>query len=70
MIAKLMSRKKSYERIINNDNNGRTPAIHNATPDLSNTGNRGVGPGSSALSRAQASGNTRKNLQQYYDSTP
>ena len=74
MIAKLMSRKKSYERIMKLEDplQGRSPSVLH--PDLSSkkntevllTANRG---GVSSLSRAQVSNSTRKQLQ-YYESTP
>ena len=65
MIAKLMSRKKSYERIMKLEDplQGRSPSVLH--PDLSSkkntevllTANRG---GVSSLSRAQVSNSTRK----------
>ena len=60
MLAKLMSRKKSYERMMRN---GENPSI----PDL-NSGKKQVGDMSmlanraSGLSRAQANSSTRKQI--------
>ena len=73
MIAKLMSRKKSYERIMKLEDgvNSRSPSsLHpeltsKKTSDILLSGNRA----GSHLSRAAASNSTRKQLQ-YYDSTP
>lgn len=71
MLAKLMSRKKSYERLMRNgDDTAATRSPAGPIPDLSSAkkdmmiGNRANG-----LSRAQANSSTRKQLQ-YYDSTP
>ena len=70
MIAKLMSRKKSYERIMRLED-GPSGGRHS---ELKNSGNALMSgprnpPGVSALSRAQPGGASRKQLQ-YYDSTP
>jgi len=73
MIAKLMSRKKSYERIMKIDESGNGGRHSNLLhPELSSkknqevllTANRGNG-----VSRVQNNSSTRKQLQ-YYDSTP
>ena len=73
MIAKLMSRKKSYERMMKVDDGlqSRTPNILH--PELTQkksaevllTANRGH----PAITRASNGSSTRKQLQ-YYDSTP
>ena len=76
MIAKLMSRKKSYERMMKVDDGMQSRTPNMLHPELTQkknqevllTANRGQGGG---LSRANGgnSSSTRKQLQ-YYDSTP
>lgn len=74
MLAKLMSRKKSYERLMRNgDDSGATRSPAGPIPDLSSAkkhvGDMMIGNRANGLSRAQANSSTRKQLQ-YYDSTP
>ena len=74
MIAKLMSRKKSYDRIMRLDD-GAQGRQHQVHQDLSHKKNTEVlatasrGGAISSMSRANPGGSTRKQLQ-YYDSTP
>ena len=74
MIAKLMSRKKSYERMMKLEDglNGRSPnTLHHELNKQKNsevllTGNRG----GSMLSRANHAGNSNRKQLNYYESTP
>lgn len=75
MIAKLMSRKKSYERMMKVDDGLQSRTPNMLHPELTQKKNQEVlltaaNRGQGGLSRAAAnSSSTRKQLQ-YYDSTP